>query len=177
MQKFFTRKAVGVAIALAFLTACAGNGGGVPSAASALQVASNRVGGDAAASKLSGQYKGTFTDDAYGSGKAEASYAQYQNGVGGVLTIKYAHATVSASVALVVSGSSTDGTTVAGSGSLYCTFATTGTYDAKTHIMSGSYKAVQGCTGDGGAFTLKHKCYYKGNGSEDARPETGPKPC
>jgi hypothetical protein len=176
MERLLTREIAGVAAALAILTACGGSGGGVPSTASALQGASNHIGRDAKIYNLSGQYKGTFKDDAYGTGKAKASYAQYQSAVGGVLTIKYAKATVSTSVALAVSGSSTDGTSVAGSGSLYCTFSNTGTYDEKTRIMSGSYKAVQGCTGDGGTFTLKHLCTYKGNRS-DVRSEVVPHPC
>ncbi|MBV8530273.1 MAG: hypothetical protein JO104_03070, partial [Candidatus Eremiobacteraeota bacterium] len=99
---------------------------------------------------------------------------QYQTGVGGTLTIKFSNAPVTAAVALVPSGSSVDGTTVIVTASGYCTGSTTSTYDPTTHIMSGSYKSVYGCTGEAGTFTLKHRCIYKGTrASEDFRPETG----
>lgn len=168
------RKYLGAAVGLALLAGCGGGSSGVPNASTSLD-AQHRI-DEAASSKLSGQYSGKFTDGAYGSGKAKASYSQSQNSVGGVLTVKYAQTTVSLSVALVASGSSVNGTTVAGTGSLYCTFATTSTYNPKTRVMSGSYSAVYGCSGDGGTFTLKQQCYYRG-AKDDVLPATGPKPC
>jgi hypothetical protein len=94
-----------------------------------------------------------------------------------MLTVKYASSTITSSVALVANGSSVNGTSVSGTGSLYCTFASTSTYNAKTHVMSGSFSAVYGCTGDSGTFTLKQKCYYRGANDEDVLPAVGPKPC
>ncbi|MBV9332434.1 MAG: hypothetical protein JO146_00350 [Candidatus Eremiobacteraeota bacterium] len=169
------RKPVGTTLGIALLAACSGTGTGVPAASSASLGAQHRIDG-AASSRLSGDYVGKFTDGAYGAGKATASYSQSQSSVGGILTVKYAKSTVALSVALVAQGSSVNGTTVAGTGSLYCTFSTTSTYDSKTHVMSGSYSAVYGCTGDGGTFTLKQKCYYKG-ANETVLPANGPKPC
>jgi hypothetical protein len=174
-----TRKALGAMVStLLVLSGCSSNGNdsGVPSAAPISQPMS-RFGGENAAAPLSGQYKGTFTDNAYGTGKAKASYAAYKNGVGGTITVKYANATATADVGLVADGGSVDGTTVALSGSLYCTFSTTGTYSAKTRTLSGSYTAVYGCTGESGTFSLKHQCYYSGSGSADARPAFGVKSC
>jgi hypothetical protein len=176
MRSSFSRTSAVTAICLLILTACAGGTNGVPSTAQG-QGGSSRIAGDARSNNLSGQYVGKFTDIAYGVGKAKASYAQYKDGVGGVLTIKYASSMVSASVALVAAGSTVDGTTVAGSGSLYCTFSTTSTYDSKTHTMSGSYAAVHGCAGDSGTFYLRQKCFYKGGGAVDVRPESTPRSC
>jgi len=175
MRVLGLRRHLGGAVGLALIAGCGGGSAGVPNAASASLRPQQRI-DSAASSKLSGQYSGKFTDGAYGSGKAKASYSQSQNSVGGILTVKYAQTTVSLSVALVASGSSVNGTTVAGTGSLYCTFATTSTYDPKTHVMSGSYSAVYGCSGDGGTFTLKQQCYYRG-ANDDVLPATGPKPC
>jgi hypothetical protein len=181
MKVFGLRKWLGAAIGLALVAGCGGNTG-VPNAAPASLGSQHRI-DNSASSKLSGEYTGKFTDGAYGAGKATASYSQSQSSVGGTLTVKYASSTVALSVALVADGSNVNGTSVAGNGSLYCTFATTSTYNPKTRIMSGSYTAVYGCSGDGGTFTLKQKCYYKGatgdvkGATGDVQPATGPKPC
>jgi|SRR5579862_2874160 len=175
MKVFSLRKALGAALGLSLIAACGGGSGSVPNAASASARTQHRI-DNARSLKLSGEYTGKFSDGAYGSGKAKASYSQSGDAVGGVLTVKYAASTVTLSVALVADGSSVNGTSVAGNGSLYCTFATTSTYDAKTHVMSGSYNAVYGCSGDGGTFKLKQKCYYRG-ATDDVLPATGPKPC
>jgi hypothetical protein len=177
MKELSLRKTAGAAATLLLLSACAESPSGVPSAAQTLQQPASRIVSDAKTLNLSGEWAGKQTDIAYGTGKAKASYTQYQSGLGGVLTVKFANSSATSSVALAVNGSSINGTTVAISGSFYCTFSTTSMYDAKTHVMSGSYQAVYGCTGDSGTFTLKHKCYYKGTGSVDIRPDAGPRPC
>ena len=181
MNILSTRAALGAAISgLLALSGCvsSGSGTGVPRASLGSQATSAHVQRHASV-PLSGQWAGTFIDIAYGTGTAKASYSAYQSGVGGVLAVNYkSHKVkVKASVALVANGSAVDGTTVVPAAGSYCTLSTTSTYDPKTKIMSGSYNAVYGCTGDSGTFTLKHQCYYKGSGSEDVRPEFGPKPC
>jgi hypothetical protein len=177
MESLIARKGAMVAAVLLLLSACAGSASGVPSPAQAAQAATSRAANDAKSTNLSGEWSGKQTDIAYGTGKAKASYTQYNNGLGGVLTVKFANSSATSSVALSVSGSTVNGTTVALSGSFYCTFSTTSTYDPSTHTMSGSYQAVYGCTGDSGTFTLKHKCFYKGTGSDAIRPDNGPRPC
>jgi hypothetical protein len=164
------------ALSSALLAACASSDSGVPSSASALQGAQSRIVDATTPPTLSGEYSGKFVDGVYGVGKAKALYSQSQNGVGGLLTVKYTSAAASLSVALVASGNNVDGTSVAGSGSLYCTFSVTSKYDSKAHAMKGSYSAVYGCTGDKGTFTLRQHCYFQG-ASGDARPDGGVKPC
>ncbi len=176
MINFPARNVVCVTIAVLAWAACGGGGSGVPSAAQGLQAPLGRISDDAKTINLSGQYTGTTKDSTYGNGKTTASYAQYKSGIGGVLIIKYKSALVAPSVALTAKGTTVKGTTVATSESLYCTYSTTATYDTKTFKLSGSYKAVQGCSGDTGTFTLKHNCIYLG-GKEDVRPENGPKSC
>lgn len=178
MNQLLLKTAVAVAIPLLALTACGGGSAGMLSNDAALQESASQV--KVARAKpynLSGEYTGKFIDTAYGTGKAKASYTQYQNAVGGILTIKYSGSTLATSVALNVNGSSTNGTTVAIASGSYCAFSTTGTYDPKTGVMSGSYQAIHGCTGDGGTFTLKQQCFFKYKGSEDIRPQVGPRGC
>ena len=178
MNQLLLKTAAVAAIPLLALTGCGGGSAGMPSAAVALQGSASQVRPAAAKHyNLSGQYVGKFMDTAYGTGKAKASYTQYENAVGGILTIKYSNSTLTTSVALNANGSSTNGTTVALASGLYCAFSTTGTYDPKTGVMSGSYQAIHGCTGDGGTFTLKQQCFFKYKGSEDIRPEIGPRAC
>ncbi len=178
MQSSLIRRAGGMAIALTLLAACAGGAGGsgVPAASS---VTSQGAAGRHAHAylNLSGEYAGKFVDNFYGKGKGNAVYAQYQSAFGGQLTIKYATTTLAASVSQTVSGSSVNGSTAGGAGSLYCTFSTTATYDTATHVLSGSYAAAYGCAGESGTFQLKHQCTFKGTSHDEVRPDNGPRPC
>lgn len=178
MKNSFASTALSLASALSLfaLSACGGVSNGVPSGASALQSAAT-VSHAAGTVNLGGEYAGPFNDNAYGKGKGSAFYAQQGVSTGGVLSINYGSTTVTASVSQVVSGSTVTGTTVGGTGSLYCSFSTKATWDAKKHALKGSYMAVYGCSGEQGTFTLKQQCYFKGQGSEDIRPDGGGHPC
>lgn len=167
-----------IAATTLLLTACAGAGStSLPGSASAPQAIPMRDAGMAAKSNFSGQYSGTFKDSAYGKGKASASYSQFHSALGGPLTITYKSKTVSSSVAQTVSGNTVNGSSVRETGSLYCTFSETASYSAKTRVWSGSYKAVYGCSGETGTFSLKQQCYYRGTVTEDIRPDGGARPC
>ena len=67
MKDLHARTAFAIALVLLASTAC---GGGVPSASSALQPASVRIGDDAAARNLSGQYAGKVKDNRLRHGKS-----------------------------------------------------------------------------------------------------------
>ncbi|HZV76724.1 MAG TPA: hypothetical protein VFF63_03075 [Candidatus Babeliales bacterium] len=179
MKKLNTCAAIGIALILFGSTACGGAGGtgGMPAASGAAQAPSAHFNGGKNADNFSGEWSGKFVDSAYGKGKGSASYGQYQTAIGGILSVKYKSGTLTASVVQVASGLTVDGTTIGGSGSLYCSFSTTGTYDPTTHVLAGSYKAVNGCTGETGTFALKHTCYYKGGAGSDIRPQSSPKSC
>lgn len=180
MESLLTRRAVGTAIALTFLTACAGAAGGVPAAGVSTQGAAIHDRGPAYPN-LSGEYSGKFVDGVYGKGNGSAIYSQYQNAFGGQLTIKYKTQTIAESVSQTYSGASAggsvSGSTTSGAGSLYCTFSTTANYDTSTHVLSGSFTAAHGCAGETGTFSLKHLCTFKGTTHEDIRPDNGPRPC
>jgi hypothetical protein len=173
------RKTLGTALTGLLISSGCGGSGGVPSMGPATQAAASRIGANAKVDDLSGYYKGTFADRTSGTGKAVASYAQYQSAVGGRLTIAYAKSAVIASVALNINASTVDGTTVSGANSHYCTYSTTSTYDYATKTLSGSYKALYpaACEGDSGTFKLHHECTYKDSGEFDLRREVVPHPC
>jgi hypothetical protein len=175
MENLLTRRAAGAVVALLILTACGANGGGMPSAASAVQGAATHVDGSAKPVNLSGEYAGTIKDSLHGTGKASARLSQAKSALGGSLTIA-GNSTVEY-ISWTQSGNVVDGTSVFAASSGYCTFSHAGTYNSKTSTLTGSYKAVYGCSGETGKYTLKHRCYYKGTGGADIRPENGPRPC
>lgn len=172
MKDLLTRTAITMAFVLLVPTAC-GGGSGVPTATSALPGSSVSIGDDAAARNLSGQYAGKLKDNFYGSAKATASLAQYKSSLGGSETIRFSIASVTDLLALNLSGAALNGTTVSSVKNVVCSFSTTATYNAKTHLLSGSYKAINRCSGEKGTYTLKHQCLYTRASGEDIRPETG----
>jgi hypothetical protein len=110
---------------------------------------------------ISGDYSGTMQDTQSGSGTATATLAQHGATAGGAIAAALANATLNAQISLTVT--STDSV----SGALVidypnngptCTFSTTGTYNASTNILSGSYTAVTNCTGDTGTYSLTQQC-------------------
>jgi hypothetical protein len=178
MNGLVTARIAGLVAIAALLAACGGSGTSatVPASGAAAQQTLSGV-NDAAGPNLSGEYAGPVKDNVYGKGKGSAFYAAYGNSVGGVLTLAFKKATLAVSVSQTASGSNLTGSSVGGSGTLYCTSSTTATYDKKTHVLSGSYKTVYGCTGETGTFTLKQACFFKGSGSNDIRPDAGVKAC
>jgi hypothetical protein len=168
---------VGAAVMLVACGGGSGNGAAVPGAGSGMQAPSNDI-ANAAALNLSGEYSGTVKDTYYGKGTGSAFYAQHGSSVGGVFAAKFKKASFSISVALTVSGTTGHASTVGGSGSQYCTGVMSSKYDKKTHVVTGSYMTVYGCSGEKGTFSLKQQCYFKGSGNAAIRPETGSiKPC
>jgi hypothetical protein len=108
---------------------------------------------------IAGQYEGTVTDSARGKGKAVLQLAQSISSAGGSFNQTYGNATVSGVISASLSGASLNGNEVI-LGSTPCTFITTAKYNAKTAVLSGSYKAISRCKGQSGSFKLKEQCYY-----------------
>lgn len=172
-----TYKTACLTLALLAWTACGSNGGGIPSSTAPVQGTTVRVHNDGPAPTLSGHYTGTFKGP-NGLGMATASLAEYHtSAIGGPLTVVYSTGPVAASVALAETALNVSGSIVTTSGHSYCTFSASGKYEVATHKLKGSYQAVYGCSGETGSFVLKQKCYYKGSGSEDIRPDVGGRPC
>jgi hypothetical protein len=162
----------GVALGLLSLTAC--GGGGASIAAPALQAPAAGFAGDAAVLNVSGEYSGTIKDTKSGKGSVKASLAQYQSAVGGNIIETFAAGRTNSALAASESGDQLKGFS-ARVLNVACSFSFTGKYDSKTFVLSGSYRAVHGCTGESGTYSMKAKCSYAA--AEAIRPQTGPKPC
>ena len=177
MQSSLSRNILSATITVAFLAACAGSGnGGVPSAASPLGAAQSRVGQEADSGALSGEYTGKYHDSVYGTLRIKAYLSQSQSALGGALVNDGGSQGPVALIAWNVSGRTISGNDLGpATSSSFCTFSMTGKH--KYRRLSGSYNATHGCAGETGTFTLWHKCYFQGMGSEAIRPEGGVKPC
>lgn len=155
-----------VAIAL---TACATNSvSNVPGSATGSQAAPAAV----TIQNDSGQFSGTVQDSALGTGSASASLAQDESVVGGVVNVSYSGSNnVSYSFAAKTKdGLSLGGAQVASLASGVCSLSVTATYDTTKHVLSGTYKAANGCTGVTGTFSLTKECYYKRGGLLEIAP-------
>jgi len=110
---------------------------------------------------ISGDYSGTMQDAQSGSGTATATLAQHGATAGGAIAATLASATLNAQISLTIkSSNAVNGTMVIDypSGGPTCTFSTSGTYNASTNVLSGSYTAVTNCTGDTGTYSLTQQC-------------------
>lgn len=164
----------GVALGLLSLTAC---GGGAASIATpALQGPAAGFSSDAAVLNVAGEYVGTIKDSKSGKGTVRASIAQDQTAVGGNIIQTFPTGRTSSSLAASESSNTIKGFSVRVL-NVACSFNFKGTYDTKTFVLSGSYKAVHGCTGESGTYSMKAKCSYVDAVPDAIRPETGLKPC
>jgi hypothetical protein len=174
MDHFSKRALFGIVIVALVCAGCAGSGGGAANGAPPV-AAGARFGDDASTPNIGGQYVGTSQDSLSGKGHVTGSFAQRKNTAGGWLSFAYSNLAFRTSTVTAVSGTSVSSVSVATIDNVACTFDVTGKYDASTNRLTGSYKAVHGCTGDHGTYTLKQKCYYVQ--AEDVRPEVGGRPC
>jgi hypothetical protein len=108
---------------------------------------------------IAGQYKGTVTDSVRGKGTGVLQFAQGNTSAGGSLKQTYGAKTVNAVVSLGFSGTSLNGNEVM-LGSKPCTFSVTAKYNRQKAVLSGSYNANAGCSGQSGTFKLTEQCYY-----------------
>lgn len=172
MQSAFLRKVVGISVGLVLLSACAGSGSGVPSSAVALQADGLNGNGDAGALNLSGQYRGELSTNQLQNVKAALDVGQYRSAIGGKLKLNTGRPPTVDDAVWTVNGSKLAGTLVATAGP--CVFATTATYDRTTHVLSGKFNPVHGCSAStNGKYVLKHQCIYKPAGGADVRPDAG----
>ncbi len=175
MQNSLSRNILCGTIAVSLLSACGGGSGGVPNAASPLQIVQNRVGREHYSIALSGIYTGKFRDKATGTSKLQLYLSQSQSTLGGALINPSGSQGLAAAIAWVASGRTISGTGISHSPSGFCTYSMSGMY--KYRRLNGSYTATYGCSGQGGTFALWHKCYVPSTQSEAIRPEGGLKPC
>jgi hypothetical protein len=123
---------------------------------------------------LRGQYAGTVNDSLYGSGRIYAQLVQDHNAVAGTITFTYGSTTFRGPGVFLLKGTTLTGTGQSATLSLVpCTISETVTYS--NHSLTGSYKAVRGCSGDNGTFTMKEYCQYVSDSI--AEPRFGLKHC
>jgi hypothetical protein len=163
----------GVVLGLLAFTACGGSGS--PATSPAYQAQAVGFDGGSGILNFAGEYSGTIDDAKFGKGSVKASFAQFQGAAGGSFDQTYAKVKVDSSLALLEKGDAVHGTSVATIVATACSFAFSGTYDVKTFALTGSFKAVHGCTGQGGTYALKEQCSYPP--AFAIRQQTGPKPC
>jgi hypothetical protein len=115
-------------------------------------------------SNISGDYAGIVQDAQGGTGNAKATLAQHGANAGGALKDKVTNEIIPVDVSVTITAqNTTSGALVidfppARTGPV-CTFSTTGAYDPTTNVLSGSYTAVSGCSGDTGTYTLTQQCH------------------
>ena len=154
--------AVAAAASLLLLAGC--NGSAAPSITHASTAGKEAAPMPQRLSNISGDYLGTVQDSQGGTGNAKATLAQHNADAGGAVKDKETSLTLTVDASLTITSSNTT------SGALVidfpplrsgpvCTFSTTGTYDPTTGILSGSYTAVTGCSGETGTYSLTQQCH------------------
>lgn len=150
--------------AASFLLLAGCNGAAAPSVTRATTAGGESAPVPQRLSNISGDYVGTVQDSQGGTGNAKATLAQHNANAGGAVKDKESGVTLNVDVSLTVTSSnSTSGALVIDfppvrSGPV-CTFSTTGAYDPSTGVLSGTYTAVTGCSGDTGTYTLTQQCH------------------
>jgi hypothetical protein len=121
-----------------------------------------------------GEYSGTVQDSILGNGFAEASLMQDRHSIGGILTETINNKNyTNALVATTEDGRGLVGAeaaTVPPVGSSPCTFSVRAKYDPNTAVLSGTYTAAQGCSGDSGSFSLNEGCSFSRHGLTNGTP-------
>lgn len=110
---------------------------------------------------ISGDYIGSFQDAQLGSGNVTGTLAQTTGAAGGAMSMPIPGGTAGFQMSLTVSpnNSVSGAIVIVTNGNTLCTASTTGTYDPTNNILSGTYTAVSGCTGDNGTYSLTQQCY------------------
>jgi hypothetical protein len=158
------RLGAAVVAAASFLLLAGCNGAAAPSVTRASTAGREAAPMPQRISNISGDYLGTVQDAQGGAGNAKATLAQHNADAGGGVKDKESTVTLNVDVSLTITSSnSTSGALVIDFPPLrsgpVCTFSTTGTYDPTTGVLSGSYTAVTGCSGDTGTYTLTQQCH------------------
>jgi hypothetical protein len=132
-----------------------------------------------AAALIAGQYNGTITDSVRGSGKAVLQLTTLGANAGGSLKQTYSGKVVQGVVSLALVSTVVPNGTEVVLGSSPCTFSVSAAYNSSKHLLGGSFKAVNRCSGENGTFKLKEQCYYKTSSATDnEQPNTiGIKEC
>ena len=128
------------------LSGCNGSSSGLPANTQAVPV-------------TAGDYTGTATDSAMGTGTAAITLSQTGSSIGGTLIETLAGGTLNNTFAVVTDTSGNlSGNSVATVNNVACGFKVAATYDSTTGQLNGTYTAYSGCTGQSGTFALTQQC-------------------
>jgi len=158
-------------------------------------------GGGGGGLNFSGMYSGSVTDSALGTGTAVANLAASGGSggdpLGGWMSFTFGSATYNNPTAAAPRGQGDGGGDggyvryldgegnnmihgrfVSIIGSMACTFHYTATFYPSSFQLNGMYKAVNGCSGQNGTFSLTQQCFYQqvGHGGHGGRRGTGSGP-
>jgi hypothetical protein len=155
-----------------------GGAGASPNLAPQARVESSLISSDANMPNLSGRYAGTVHDSLwdgfYGSGRIYAQLVQYHDAVAGNITFDFGSSQFGGAAVFLFKGTTLTGTGLSANLSLNsCPVSETAVYSNGS--LTGSYKAVYGCSGDNGTFTMKEYCRYGSN--SPAEPRSALKHC
>ena len=109
---------------------------------------------------LTGQYTGSVTDSVLGTGTAAANFAGLPGTLGGYFAFTFGSSTYANPASSYATWSGVGGAFVATIASSACTFAFEASYNQSSSALTGKYKAVNGCSGENGTFSLTQQCYY-----------------
>lgn len=150
------------------LTACGGQGT-TPNLAPQPQGAPLSISNTASMPNLRGEFAGTVDDSLFGSGQIYGDLVQYHNAVGGNFTFTYGSTEFGTPHVFLLNGAKLSGAGESATLALDpCTVSETATHS--NHGLTGSYKAVSGCSGDNGTFTMNESCRYGTSSFELAGP-------
>lgn len=121
--------------------------------------------------RIAGQYSGSVTDSTLGTGNAVANFATTYGSVGGYFGFTFGSATYTSPASAAADFRDVQGVFVATIASVACSFAFRARYDSSSNTLDGEYKAVNGCSGESGSFSLTEQCYY--DEQRDARRDNG----
>jgi hypothetical protein len=137
---------------------------------------------------LSGQYSGSVSDSVLGTGTAIANFIGAGGGLGGYFNFTFGSTTYSNPTiaggrdGLAPNGGwggngNVDGAFESTIASSACTFIYSASYSTSGYSLTGKYKAVNGCSGETGTFTLAQQCYYSNGREHSVRRDGGPGHC
>jgi hypothetical protein len=126
---------------------------------------------------LTGQYSGSVSDSVLGTGTAVANFAGLADALGGYFGFTFGSATYANAASTYASWGGVAGVFVATIASNACTFAFKASYNPSSFELDGKYKAINGCSGESGTFSLTQQCYYDEQWQNGLRRANGLQHC
>jgi|HubBroStandDraft_5_1064220.scaffolds.fasta_scaffold441945_1 hypothetical protein len=124
---------------------------------------------------LSGEYSGSVSDSVIGTGTASANFASLGESLGGYFAFTFGTTLYSNAASGTSTSRGMEGVFVATIASTACSFSFHARYSGANNRLRGQYRAVSGCAGEHGSFSLTQQCFY--NEGNDIRANAGLRQC